>query len=90
MLIDLNLLVGLPDTEETRQLPGGSGVQIPAGEIDFSLSTTSRLALGSTQPPVPWVSLQFCRRYNGRNALLPSDLHLVLKLRIGGAIPPLN
>lgn len=90
MLIDFNLLVELPETEETRQLSGGSGVQIPAEEIDCSLSTTFRLALGSIQPPIPWVSLLFLRRFVSRNALLPSDIHLVLKLGIGGAIPPLT
>jgi hypothetical protein len=31
------------------------GVRSPAGAKDFSLTSVSRPALGSTQPPVQWV-----------------------------------
>jgi hypothetical protein len=35
---------------------GWSGIQVPAGAGNFSLTTVSRPALGSTQPPIQWVA----------------------------------
>jgi hypothetical protein len=34
----------------------GVGVRVPVGSRIFSSSTSSRLALGSTQPPIQWVT----------------------------------
>jgi len=49
----------------------------------------SRPALGPTQPPIQWVPGILSRGYSGRGVKLTTHLHLVLRLRMRGAIPPL-
>jgi hypothetical protein len=53
------------------------------------MSIMSRPTLGSTQPPIQWVPGLFSWRQSGQGMKLTTHLHLVLRLRMLGAIPPL-
>jgi hypothetical protein len=59
------------------------------GQEIFLLSTASRKALGSTQPPIQWVRGALSPGVKRAGAKLTIYFHLVKWLRIRGAIPPL-
>jgi len=62
-----------------------AGIKIPAGERDFLLKM-SRLELGPTQSAVQWVP---SRVQSNQNMILTTDIHLVQRFRVSGAIPVL-
>jgi len=45
--------------------------------------------VGPTSPPIRYTPLDIRRRQSGRNVKVTSHLHLVARLRLRGAIPPL-
>jgi hypothetical protein len=69
----------------TNWTTGESGFDSPQGQIFFLCSTVSRPKLGPTQ----WVPRLFSRVQIGRGVKLVTHLHLLPKLWMCGAIPPL-
>ena len=62
---------------------------IPGKDKRFLLfSEMFRAALWHTQPFVPWVPGLLSPRLSSSSVMLTTHLHLVLKLRMSGAIPP--
>jgi hypothetical protein len=55
---------------------------IPGRVKSLPFLTASRPALGSTQPPIPWVPGAISPGSSGRDVKLPSYLHLVSRSRI--------
>jgi hypothetical protein len=56
----------------------------------FLFTTASRTALGPTQPPIQWVPGALTLGYSSRGVKLTIHLHVVLRSRMRGAIPPLT
>jgi len=52
-------------------------------------TAVSRPALGPTQPPSKWVPRALSQGQSGRGIKLTTHFHLVPRLRMRGAIPPL-
>jgi hypothetical protein len=65
----------------------GWGSNPSRGKI-FLFSKMFRLALGSTQPPVQWVP-GLSQVQSSQGMMLTTDLHLVQRFRMSGAIPVL-
>jgi hypothetical protein len=64
----------------------GPGFEFRQGKEIFLLSKPSRPAPGPNQPPVKSVSDLYPGEYSDRGVNLATYLHLVLRLRISGAI----
>jgi hypothetical protein len=61
----------------------------PGRVKNFLFSASSRLALGSTQPPIQWISWALSPGYSDRGVKLTTPLHLVPRSRKCGSIHPL-
>jgi len=57
---------------------------------DFLFPTTSKPALRPTEPPIQLSLEHISSGQSGRDVKLPTHLHLMPKLRMRGAIPPLS
>jgi hypothetical protein len=55
----------------------------------FLFTTVSRMALGPTQHPFQWVLVALSLGHSGQGVKLTTHLHVVLRSRMCGAIPPL-
>jgi hypothetical protein len=55
----------------------GVGIPSPGSVKNFLFSSSSRPALGSTQPPIQWVPGALSRGWNGRGVKLTTHVHLV-------------
>jgi hypothetical protein len=62
-----------------------AGIQFPVGVTDFLFSTASKLAVGSTKPPMQWNALIPVVKWPGREADHTSSIAEVMK---DGNIPP--
>jgi hypothetical protein len=63
-------------------------VRFLAGQ-NFSLPTASRLALGSTQPPIQWVPGAIATEVKGRVHVNEHSPQYGIEIKNGGTIPPL-
>ena len=70
-----------------RLRAGRSGIGISAGVSDFRYSKMSKPALGSIQPRIKRVLGDPSEAESGRGVRLTTQLHLVPRLRLNGAIP---
>jgi hypothetical protein len=61
----------------------------PARAIMVLFHIVPTPALGSTQRPMQWVPALFPRGWSGRGVKFTTHLHLVPRLRMRGAMPPL-
>jgi hypothetical protein len=59
-----------------------SGFDSRHGKEIFLFTTTSRLALGPTQPPIQWILVVLSLGYIGQGVKLTTHLHLALSLRM--------
>jgi len=62
---------------------------LPRGGRFFCTPKKSRLALGITQTPVQWYRPCLPEGKSGRGAKLTAHLHLMSRLVMSGAVPPL-
>lgn len=73
----------------TRLKAGPRGVTILGEMRDFLLSKTSRLDVGLAHPPIQYMfGVLSSSGQSGRFVSLTSHLHLMLRLRMKGAVPP--
>jgi hypothetical protein len=73
-----------------RLRAGQAGIRIPAGVSDFLYSKMSQPALGPIQPRIKRVSGDPSEVDSGQGVRLTAQLHVVPRLRLGGAIPPFH
>jgi hypothetical protein len=66
-----------------------TGVRLPARVWIFLFATPSRPALGPTQPPIQWVPVVVSPRAKRPGTKLATRFHLLQRLRMRGATPPL-
>ena len=69
---------------------GRLGVRIPPQARDFLFTKASRLPLGHNQPPIQWLCWGFSESQYHQGLTLTPYFHLMPRLRIRGAIPPLR
>ena len=73
----------------TRLKAGPCGVTILGEMKDFLLSKTSRLDVGLSHPPIQYMfGVLYSNGQSGQFVSLTSHLHLMLRLRMKGAVPP--
>jgi hypothetical protein len=79
------LLVAFNEIEEVKV---GKPFGKPTDEMKHNF--TSRPTLGLNQPPIKWAPGFFPRRQSDRGVKLTTYRHLVPRLKMCGAIPPLS
>jgi hypothetical protein len=67
---------------------GWSGIWVPAETENFSLYHRVQTSSGPTQSPIQWVPGALSLRIKRPGIKLTTHLHLVLRSRIRGTIPP--
>jgi hypothetical protein len=73
----------------TRLQARWSGLDSWQGAENFLFATMFKVTLGPTQPPIHWVLDALPLGWSGQGMKLTTHLHLVPRLRMCEAIPPL-
>jgi hypothetical protein len=77
------------DAGKDRSVYEETGVRFLARARDFFFFTASRLALGPTQAPIQWVQRVSSTEEKHLELQADCSCHLMLNLRMRGAVPPL-